>query len=72
MKVLTNIGIYPTNHAEAQKTIQQVLNDVLHILLKNTNLEAVYCFEFNCHSMQNMVIEGNRFSKTISSLYRFR
>ncbi|GHA30436.1 hypothetical protein GCM10007103_09770 [Salinimicrobium marinum] len=61
MKVLTNIGIYPTDKVEVQQTIQQVLNDVLQTLLKHVNLEAVYCFGFesNCHSIQNMVIEGN-------------
>ena len=62
MKVLTNIGIYPTDKVEVQQTLQQVLNDVLQILLKHVDLEAVYCFGFEskCHSMQNMVIEGNR------------
>lgn len=62
MKVLTNIGIYPTDKVEVQQTIQQVLNEVLQILLKHVILESVYCFGFesNCHSMQNMVIEGNR------------
>ena len=62
MKVLTNIEIYPTDKVEVQQTIQQVLNDVLQILLKHANLEAVYCFGFEsyCHSRQNMIKEGNR------------
>jgi|GEM_PF-1308871 hypothetical protein len=61
MKVLTNIGIYPTDKVEVQQTIQQVFNQVLQILLKHVNLEAVYCFGFEskCHSMKNMIIEGN-------------
>ena len=62
MKVLTNIGIYPTDKVEVQQTIQQVLNDVLQILLKHVILEAVYCFGFEskCHFIQNMVIEESR------------
>ncbi|MGI0105619.1 hypothetical protein [Salinimicrobium sp. WS361] len=62
MKALTNIGIYPADKVEVQETIQQVLNDVLQILLKHVNLQAVYCFGFEskCYFMQNMIIEANR------------
>jgi len=61
MKVLTNIGIYPADKVEVQQTVQQVLNDVLQILLKHVNLQAVYCFGFEStfHSVQNMIIGEN-------------
>tara|TARA_B100000678_G_scaffold290693_1_gene304327 strand:- start:10122 stop:11000 length:879 start_codon:yes stop_codon:yes gene_type:complete len=50
MKALTNIGIYPTKNVQGQKTLQQVINEVLPILLKQISLEAIYCFGFESHS----------------------
>ncbi|MBI6117257.1 hypothetical protein [Salegentibacter maritimus] len=49
MKALTNIGIYPTKNVQGQKTLQQIINEVLPILLKQVSLEAIYCFSFESH-----------------------
>ncbi|MBZ9630436.1 hypothetical protein LB465_06550 [Salegentibacter sp. LM13S] len=49
MKVLTNIGINPTKNVQGQKTLQQVINEVLPILLKQVSLEAIYCSGFESH-----------------------
>ena len=69
MKALTNIGIYPTDHEEVHQTTQQVLNDVLQILLKHVSLEAVYCFcfESDCRSIQNMIIEKSSKPSTMAN-----
>ena len=49
MKALTNIGIYPTKNVQAQKTLQQVINEVLPILQRHATLETIYCFGFDSH-----------------------
>ena len=38
MKALTNIGIYPTENVQVLKTIQQVFNQALQILLHYINV----------------------------------
>lgn len=66
MKALTNIGIYSTRNVQEQRTLQQVINEILPILLKQISLEAIYCFGFESHSNtnQNIIFQEDSLSKT--------
>lgn len=65
MKALTNIGIYPTKNVQGQKTLQQVINEVLPILLKHVALEAIYCFGFESHfNTKEIIFQENCQFKT--------
>ncbi|UJH89678.1 hypothetical protein LZ575_11355 [Antarcticibacterium sp. 1MA-6-2] len=46
MEALTNIRVSSTRISNTAKTIQQVFNEVVQILLKHLELEAAYCFGF--------------------------
>lgn len=60
MKALTNIGIYLTKNVQGQKTLQQVINEVLSLLLKQVSLEAIYSFGFesNFNTKENIFQEN--------------
>jgi hypothetical protein len=63
MKDYSNIGFYPAKKGTLYKTIQQVFNEVVQILLKYTDLDAIYCFGFQSHSLNKQTVLGDTFYK---------
>jgi hypothetical protein len=63
MKDYSNIGFYPAKKGTLHKTIQQVFNEVVQILLKYTDLDAIYCFGFQSLSLNKQTVLADTFYK---------